>query len=187
MKRSNALQTLIFLALFLALPGWADNKPTVTIHRQMAGELDETGWALAKSTDGRFSVKTPGKFSDLSSVDNNSTSPIAEVHTIAASNVQGIKFTATRIKFKGGREVAVKQFNRLKVSSGKLKYKSLKPMKLNEYEAMEGELENDRLALVQRTVLLDDDLLTLIVEYPKAQDAVAKRLVPIFFSSVTFD
>lgn len=187
MKRSHALQTAIFFALFLALSGWADEKPALTMHREMVGELDEAGWALAKSTGGRFSVKTPGKYSDFSTLDSSPTRPIAEAHAIVAITVQGIKFTATRMKFKLGKEVAVKQFNRLKLPSGELKYKSLKAMKVHEFEAMEGELENAGARVVQRTVLIDAELLMLMVEYPKAQEAVAKRLLPVFLASLTFE
>ena len=187
MNRSHALRALLVMACFITLPGWADDRPTTTVHRQMVGELDESGWAIANSTGGAFSVKTPGKFSDYSSVATDPKSTIAETHTIVATTLQGIKFTATRIKFRGGKEVAMKQFNNLKLTDGKVKYKSLKPMKMNTFEAMEGELEDARSSLIQRTVLLDSELMTLIVEYPKSEDTVARRLVPTYFASLLLE
>ena len=187
MKLLRALQTITLFSLFLAWPVWAADKPTTTVHRQMAGELDDSGWAVAKSTEGGFTVKTPGKFTDATAVASNPSASVAASHMIVSSTVQGIKFTATRIKFRGGQDEAIKQFNKLKLTTGKLKYKSLKPMTMNKHEAMEGELENSRSHLIQRTVLLDGELMTLIVEYPKTEEAVAKRLIPTYFSSLILE
>ena len=101
--------------------------------------------------------------------------------------VQRIRFTTTRVHFRNGAATARTQFEKLKAPTGKSPYKNLKAMKFNNHEAIEGEIETKRGLLMQRTILLDEDLFTMLVEYSKTQETVAKRLAPLFFDSVKFE
>ncbi len=190
MKPIKSLPIAALLLFSMAQPGWTETKPdspTITVHQQLAGELDETGWATAVSAEGGYLVRTPTKYSDTTAVHNQPSSAVDRTDTISALTVQGVKFTATRIHYKPGAKGARAQFERLKRSAGKLRYKSVRPMKMNGNEAMEGEVVTARSTLIQRAILFEDDLFIMIVEYPKAQEAVAKRQIPIFFESVKID
>ncbi len=160
--------------------------PKVTTHRAAAGTLDEEGWVEAASTLGNYSVKLPGKFSDLTMAQQNLKSAVEKAEVLTTTTVQRIHFTATRMHFRQGAAGARKQYEALKAASGKAPYKSVKAMSHKGREALEAEIEVKNIVAVQRTVLLDDDLFTMIVEYPKPQEAVAKRLAPTFFESVVF-
>jgi hypothetical protein len=161
--------------------------PKVTMHRQAAGELDDSGWTTATSTKGAYSVKLPGKFNDFTVLHESPKSLLDQAHMLSSTMLQGIRFTTTRLHFHSGLSTARKQFEKIKAPGGKSPYKSLKRMNINNYEAIEGEIQTKRGSLVQRSVLLDEDLFTMIVEYPKSQETVVKRLAPLFFDSVTFD
>ncbi len=190
MKPIESILSAALVLLSLSQPGWAEtkpNSPTITVHQQLAGELDDTGWTTAVSTEGGYLLRMPTKFNDITAVHNKAGGTIDRSDTISARTVQGVKFTATRIHYKPGNKSARFQFEKLKVSAGKLRYKSIKPMKMNGNEAMEGEVVTARSILIQRAILLGDDLFMMIVEYPKAQEAVAKRQIPIFFESVKID
>ena len=186
--KSTIIAALLLLSVFQA--GWADtkpNSPTITTHQQLAGELDDTGWTTAVSTEGRYLVRIPTKYNDITAVHDQPSSAVDRSHTLAALTLQGVKFIATRIHYKPGNKGARAQFEKFKVSAGKLRYESIKPMKINGSEAMEGEVVTARTIMIQRSILLGDDLFMMIVEYPKAQEAVAKRQISTFFESVKFD
>ena len=187
MNSQKSIKLAALLLCFISVTGIANaQKPAtnVTMHRQAAGELDDDGWTLATSTGGRYSVKIPAKFNDFTVAHEDPKFIVEKSEVINGVTLQGIRLTTTRAHFRGGKETARKLFDRLKMSAGKPPYKSLKPMRMNEYAALEGEIENKRGLALQRTVLLDDDLFTMLVEYSKPQEAVAKRLAPIFFESV---
>ena len=175
---------LLFIAV-TALSASA-HAQSVTTHRAAAGTLDDEGWVEATSTLGNYSVKLPGKFNDLTMAQQNPKSAVEKAEILTTTTVQRIHFTTTRMHFRQGNASARKQYEKLKASSGKPPYKSVKPMSHKGREALEAEIEAKNTVVLQRTVLLDDDVFTMIVEYPKAQEAVAQRLAPVFFESVTF-
>ena len=182
-------RSVIILGLLVSI-GWMDVQaaaPKVSVHREDAGELDADGWTKAKSTNGRYSVDLPTKFKDFTAVHEDPKSAIAESYGVSGRMMQLIRFTVSRAHYRGGKETARKQFEQIKSSSGKGHYKTVKPMRMNEHEAVEAELEVKKGRALQRTVLLDDDLFTMIVEYAKSEGAAAKRLAPRFFNSVTFE
>jgi hypothetical protein len=190
MKSTKFILMAALILTSMSPTGWADTKPgspNVTVHQQLAGELDDTGWTTAVSTQGGFLVRTPTKYNDTTEVNDQPRSPVDRAHSISALTLQGVKFTARRIHYKPDTKGARAQFDKFKVSAGKLRYKSVKPMKMNDNEALEGEVETPRAAMVQRVILMGDDLFMMVVEYPRVQDAVAKRQIPIFFESVKFD
>jgi hypothetical protein len=186
-------KTIKFAALGLILGSVAIISPAqtpqnqVTMHRQAAGELDSEGWTTATSTDGHYSVKIPTKFSDFSVAHEDPNSIIEKSQVINGVTIQGVRLTTTRAQFRGGKETAKKLFDQLKISGTKPPYKSLKAMKMNGREALEGEIEKKDSLTTQRTVLLDGELFTMIIEYPKTQEAVGKRLAPVYFESVKIE
>jgi hypothetical protein len=190
MKLARSIQIAALLLLSVSSMGWADNEkksPTINMHQRLAGELDENGWTTAVSTEGRFLVRVPTKYNDFRAVHDVPNSVVEHSDNISALTMQAVKFTAIRIHYKPGNSGARAQFEKFKVSAGKLRYKSLKPMKMNGNDALEGEVVTARATMVQRVILLGEDLFMMIVEYPKAQEVVAKRQIPMFFDSVKFD
>lgn len=190
MKLIKVIKCAALSLWLVSMIGWSyaqTGNPKITMHRQSAGELDDNGWTAATSTMGGYSVKLPSKFNDFTVLHENPKSLVDQAHVLSATMVQRIRFTTTRVHFRNGAATARTQFEKLKAPTGKSPYKSLKSMKLNNYEAIEGEIETKQGSLMQRTVLLDEDLFTMLVEYSKTQETVAKRLAPLFFESVKFE
>lgn len=190
MKAIKAIQWATLSMWFVVTIGTSvaqTEKPKITMHRQAAGELDDSGWTTATSTKGGYSVKLPSKFNDFTVLHENPKSLVDQAHVLSATMLQRIRFTTTRVHFHNGLSTARKQFENLKSPKGKLPYKKLKAMTLNNHEAIEGEIETNQGSLMQRTVLLDEDLFTMLVEYSKTQEAVVQRLAPLFFDSVKFE
>jgi hypothetical protein len=184
-----ARHSLLLLGMLVSI-GWMDAQaaaPKVSVHREDAGELDADGWTKAKSTNGRYSVDLPTKFKDFTAVHEDPKSVIAESYGVSGRMMQLIRFTVSRAHYRGGKEAARKHFEQIKASAGKGLYKTIKLMRMNEHEAVEAELEVKKGRALQRTVLLDDDLFTMVLEYAKSEEAVAKRLAPRFFNSVAFE
>jgi len=105
---SKFLQHLI---LSVALVAWgaalSQAMPAgMTMHRLQAGEPDATGWMLAKSTDGGFSVRLPLKFNDFTLAESDPKAPVLRTLTVGAKSQEGIKFSATRIVYRKGAESA---------------------------------------------------------------------------------
>ncbi len=179
---------LLCFAMVVSMAAAAQaGKPTVVVHRDDAGELDADGWTLAKSTNGNYSVDLPMKFKDFTATHNDPKSPVAESYGLSARMMQPIRFTTSRMHFREGKEMARKRFEQIKSAAGKGPYKTIKPMRMNEYDALEVELEVKKGRAIQRTVLLEEDIFTMIMEFAKSEEAAAMRLAPRFFKSVTFE
>ena len=73
--------TIAALWILIASPGvWADTKantPTVTMHQQLAGELDDTGWTTAVSTEGGYLLRIPTKYNDITAANRVFKRPIS--------------------------------------------------------------------------------------------------------------
>jgi hypothetical protein len=190
MKLTQLLKFVLLLLTFTGSIATAEEEkkaPPITMHQQMAGELDETGWTNAVSTEGKYMVRVPTKYNDFTTIHDGPNSPIERSFDISALTMQRVSFRVTRIHYHPGTNGARAQFEKLKVSVGKLHYKNLKPMKMNGNDAMEGEIVTANASMVQRVILLGEDLFMMIAEYPNAQETIAKRQIPTFFDSVKFD
>ena len=64
----------------------------VKVNRSGAGKPDESGWTLAHSDAGRFSVSLPGLFNDWSTSEEGVTS-----HGLGMTTLEGVKFVALSI------------------------------------------------------------------------------------------
>ncbi len=132
------------------------------MHRTQAGEPDSTGWMVAASTGGGFSVQLPLKFNDFTVTEADPKSAALRTHVVGARSQEGIKFTASRIVYRKGAESAKSFFSRF-----------------------EKAVERKGDAVVyRRAVLLESDLLLMIVEAPREHEALVEGLAKRFFDSL---
>ena len=86
-----------------AVPAFAQAVPPgMKMRRIQAGEPDASGWRVAASTEGEFSVRLPLKFNDFTIGEGDSKAPMLHTFTVGAKSQEGIKFTATRIVYRQG-------------------------------------------------------------------------------------
>jgi len=87
-----------YLAIRVAQPSPAAGaEPMVEMHRTQATADDPSGWNLAASTLGGFSVLIPLPFNDFTVKARDPKTDGTVVHAVGAKSSEGIKFSATKM------------------------------------------------------------------------------------------
>lgn len=170
----------------LALACSATLGQELKMHRKLAGEQpDAAGWMLAKSTDGRFSVKLPLKFNDFSVIEVDPKAPVARTHTVGTRSTERITL---QVQYRKGATSAKEFFaNFEKGQNIGGKPESVTPRKAGAQRAVDVVMRRSKDVAFQRIVLLDTDLLMLTVDAPAEHEALARQLAATFFDSLQFD
>ncbi len=176
------------LLLCLVLTAGEAAAQEMKMHRKQAGEPDKSGWMLAASTEGRFSVQLPLKFNDFTVVESNPSAPANRTHTVGARSSERIAVVATRIEYRKGAAAAKEYFSRFEKGEGLgAKPESVTPAKAGALRAVDLVLKRPADVLYQRVVLLEAGLLLMNVEAPREHDATAQQLAARFFDSLKVD
>lgn len=174
------------LAGLFAGAAFAQTLPAgMTMHRLQAGEPDATGWMLAKSTEGGFSVRLPLKFNDFTLAESNPKAAALRTFTVGARSQEGIKFTATRIVYRKGAESAKYFFSRFeKGQDPGATPQRVTPLDFRGRRAVDIVLARASDVSYQRVVLLDADLLLMVLESPRSHEASAQQFAAAFLDSL---
>lgn len=164
----------------------ASTKPGVktTVHRKDAGEPDGTGWCLARSTEGRFTVQLPTSFNDFTVTMPAEEGVTVMADSIGANTEHETHFTAVRTRRSDGKilissldEIA----DRLR-KEGRLKEQ--KPVLVLGNPALEIRTEEGDRIGVLRTLKVEGTLYQLGVEYSrKTAPATIDNDISKFFDS----
>ena len=185
LRLKGVTPSLTLAVLLLAVySAFAADAPDMTMHRTNVGELDETGWTTAKSTEGKFSVRLPNTFNDFTTRSKDPDSPADRVFVVGTV-IDGIKFAALRntytkpdgANYYYNRFVNGETFTGAKRIIGK--YKG--------YPFAEIVTSDGRGTFYMRSVLVQEDLVTMMIEEPVTQKGVGATLKTTFFESLTFD
>ena len=187
MDRGARMRPLALL-LPLALLAGAAGAQEMKMHRKQAtGEADPSGWMLAASSLGRFSVRLPIKFDDFT-IAEAPEAPAALTHTVGAKSRDGISFTATRIAYRRRAATAQEYFARFEKGQGQTAVPvSVTPRRVGALRAVDLVFRGPTAVNYQRVVLLEHDLLMLSVESPAQHNATAQELAAGFFDSLQVD
>src|SRR4030095_4903909 len=102
------LRSLLLAALLsgtLTISAFAQaTPPGMKMHRVQAGEPDASGWMIATSTEGGFSVRLPLKFNDFTLEESDAKAATLRSFIVGTKSQEGIKFSATRIVYRKGAE-----------------------------------------------------------------------------------
>lgn len=158
--------------------------PRVVMHRDEAGELDATGWAVADSTEGAFSVSLPYRYNDFTLQPADATSAIARTDVVGSRNEDGVKFSASRVVYRGGAEVARRMFRRVAEGDIGPGVAARQASRLAQLPLVDVERRKEGVHLFQRVVLAEPDLITLVVEVPQAVAEEQRPRVATFFASL---
>jgi len=184
------LRSLIFASLASTLLTTAAQAmpPGMTMHRIQAGEPDASGWMVAASTNGGFSVRLPLKFNDFTVVESDPKAPALRTFTVGAKSQEGIKFVATRIVYREGAASARRFFSRFEKGQGLGAVpERVTPRRVGKRRAVDLAIRNGASVSYQRVVMLDSDLLLMTIEAPLGQDALVRRFVAPFFDSLVVE
>lgn len=159
--------------------------PGMKMHRIQAGEPDASGWIVAASTEGGFSVRLPLKFNDFTIAESDPKAPVLRTFTIGTKSQEGIKFSATRIVYRKGVESAKYFFSRFEKGQdlGSTPER-VTPRRIGERQAVDVVLKRASDVSYQRVVMLESDVLLMIVESPRSHSATAQQFVLPFFDSL---
>src|SRR5262245_51339152 len=90
---------LLACGMIVSASATAQDKPKLEMHRSNVSAMDASGWQVAASSRGSFSVRLPIPFNDFSV---HSTDPKAGdtiLHAVGGKSSEGIKMTATEAAF----------------------------------------------------------------------------------------
>jgi hypothetical protein len=157
--------------------------PGMTMHRLQAGVLDQSGWALADSTEGAFSVTLPCTFNDFTMDQSTLNTPVTMTFTVGCRRPDQRRFSATRFQYQGGANDAHSFFE--KNASGEnwpgveVATSTFKGLPVVDVKA-----ENQAQCGILRFVLAQPDILLLVAEAPKANCAGLEAQSAEFFESL---
>jgi hypothetical protein len=179
------MKSIVLLSLSLFLGAAAAQN--LKMHRKQAGEPDPSGWMLAKSTEGRFSVRLPIRFNDFTLTEAY-PAPATRTHTVGARSSERIALVATRIEYRKGAAAAREYFAKFeKGEAFGTRPELVTPLKVGALRAVDLVIRRPADISYQRVVLLDADLLMMSVEAPREHDADARLLAATFFDSLEVD
>ena len=167
-----------------ALPPGITLPPGMTMHRFQAGEPDASGWMLATSTEGAFSVRMPIKFNDFTVDESDPNASVLRTFVVGATSQEKIKFVATRFVYRKGAEAAQFFFARAEKGEGLPGLERVTPRQVGERRAVDHVLKRPSDVAYQRTLLLDTDLIMMIIDSPRSFDATAQQFITPFFDSL---
>lgn len=155
--------------------------PGMTMHRQQAGALDSSGWALAESTRGKFSVKLPCAFNDFT-IDDTSGADVTHTHTVGCLTPGREKYSATKVQYRV--DSMAKGYFEKNASPGAFAGAKKTRTTVEGLPAIDFALpERDRCAAM-RFVLAGPAIIMMVAESAAAQCAHLGSQVPVFFSSL---
>jgi hypothetical protein len=163
----------------------------MTMHRSSAGTLDATGWTLAKSTDGAFSVKLPLLFNDFTTVEQDPAAAVKRIFVVGGRTKDGFSLVATRFEYRDGEKSAQIYFNNAKtrmppnVHVPQVNEHSIGKAPAVDVSFCEGKDADGNCASF-RNVLAGPTLIMLVAEYPLARREELQPLVAKFFESLSF-
>jgi hypothetical protein len=176
----KALVTIVLLSLPLLAPA----EPQMEMHRVQATTRDPSGWYLAASTHGSFSVLIPIPFNDFTVTEDDPKVGKIRTHTVGAKSAEGIKFSATELPIVTGRTptnlVALpQQFRKPGQTVSDLDSSSFAG-----YPSVSFSVKGPSSGAYMRYVMTPKSLITVILEYPKDQAKIAEVFRSPFLSSL---
>lgn len=177
-------RVLLITVIILFVHGkvFADNG--IKMHRTQARERASSGWYLANSTNGRFSVLLPLPFNDFS-VPGNGKTGVSRIEVVGTKSGEGIKFIANRIFYE--KEKLIKHYF-ANFAEGKVFPEARRRMiKVKNYPAVDIAISNSNSGSMQRAIMTTDSIILLIVEWPNEYEKTARALADNFLTSINID
>jgi hypothetical protein len=156
------------------------NAAGVTVHRVRAGTLDASGWSIADSTHGDFTVRVPCLFNDLSL---QGSETLASVETVGCRAEDQRKYSASRFKYRQG--AAARKFFEDISGSRRLEGETARRrIMFNGYPAVEVDFYSSSQCGTTRSVLLGMEVMQLTVAAPTSACSSLTVRAASFFASL---
>jgi hypothetical protein len=186
MRLVGLLAVAWLCALVWTGPAQGAPPPGMTMHRTQAGIPDATGWVTATSTNGGFAVRLPMKFNDFSMDSPDAKSDVLRTATVGGVLPEGVKFSATRVVYRGGAASAKTYFARFERGEGLGgKVERIERHSLPIGRAIDLTVRRGPVLALERAVLLRSDLVLMVVESPDREAHKAQDSSQLFFDSLS--
>ena len=160
--------------------------PGMTMHRLQAGVPDESGWVLAKSTQGAFSVRMPCTFNDFNLDDLTGQENVSRSYVVGCKRPDGEKYSVTRIEYRGGAEMARRFFEKNKRASAFPGAKK-NALTVKDSPALDITISEPKRCGTLRFLLVGPTTILMAAEAPVAQCRHLNSQVPSFMESLAID
>lgn len=176
---------LLALAMigFVSTAHGQDLPPGMTMHQLQAGVPDKSGWVLAESTQGAFSVRMPCTFNDFTVDDLTGKENVSRSYVVGCKRLDGEKYSVSRIEYRGGRKMAVRFFEKNKQPSAFPGAKKT-VVTFNGIPAIDIFISEPARCGTLRFLLVGQTTMLMVAEAPAAQCKHLNSQIPAFTSSL---
>jgi len=173
---------LTIALLSMSILAWAD--PQMEMHRAQATTKDPSGWYLAASTHGSFTVLIPIPFNDFTVTDDDPKAGRINIYTVGAKSAEGIKFSATETPIMEGRSptnlaALPNQFRKPGQTVS-----DIDTSLFAGYPSVSFSVKGPLSGAYMRHVKTPENLILVILEYPMEQAKAAEGFRSVFLPSL---
>ncbi len=176
-RRTKWIFAICFCA-FAAIAAVRD----ITQHRTGAGTFTAGAWALAESTEGRFSVLMPGPFDDYTQKSNTSDS--LRGFYLRSRLPDGTLISALRAEY-GDAATSTRNCQRMRDANPfGTSLKSRRSFRVGAQDAVELTVNDGRTWMAMRVICLETEGMVLQIATPIGNVPQAESIAPKFFESL---
>jgi hypothetical protein len=157
--------------------------PGMTLHRLQAGVVDQSGWAMAESTQGAYSAKLPCTFNDFTINDLTGKENVSWTYGIGCRRPDGEKYSVVRVQYRNGEEMAKAFFDRSKDTFA-FPGSKRKQLIFQGLPTVEVAVTEPTRCWTMRYLLAGSNVILMVAEAPAAQCRHLRSQVSTFFSSL---
>jgi uncharacterized protein YjeT (DUF2065 family) len=159
-------------------------KPQMEMHRLQATTPGDSGWYLAESTHGSFSVLLPIPFNDFTLTATDPKSGTIKTYTVGAQSTEGMKFSATEMPIIPGKTPP--DFDQIprSLSTDGQQISDVGKASFSGWPSISLSVVGPRSGAYIRYVRTGVSVITLILEYPAAHRSEAALLKSRFLDSL---
>jgi hypothetical protein len=178
------MKSFLLIIVLLSVSQLGRAEPQMEMHRVQATTKDSSGWYLAASTHGTFSVLIPIPFNDFTVTDDDPKVGKIKIHTVGAKSAEGIKFSATETPIIVGKTPTNLASFPQQFSKPGQKVSDIDTSTFAGYPSVSFSVKGPSSGVYVRHVKTPKSLILLILEYPKEKAKAAEEFRSTFLSSL---
>jgi len=178
------MKSFMLLVVLLSMSRLAWAEPQMEMHRVQATTKDPSGWYLAASTHGAFSVLIPIPFNDFTVTDDDPKAEKIKTHIVGAKSAEGIKFSAAETPIIAGKTPTNLASLPQQFSKPGHTVSDIDTSLFAGYPSVSFSVKGPSSGAYMRHVKTPKSLIVVILEYPKDQAKAAEGFRSTFLSSL---
>jgi hypothetical protein len=176
----HPLVRLALIAIALVLPEVVAAQPKLEMHRVGVSADDGSGWHLAVSSKGSFSVLLPIPFNDFTTHD---AATGETTHVVGGKSTEGIKFAAVELAPGGKAPPDLESIPKTLAANPANKVSDVSRSKKGDADILALTMANATTTLDMRCIQMNGVRYTLTIEFPNAYRELVAAARDRFFES----